>query len=76
MVLDKRRKLDKPFMSDLQSTQPRPIKVTNSVSKSERVDIKALDKAKTGKVTAVDLIMHLYGDTANKSISNNAKNKC
>jgi hypothetical protein len=33
LVVDKRLKLDKPFMSDLQTTQPRPIKVTDSVSK-------------------------------------------
>jgi hypothetical protein len=40
-------------MSDLQSTQPCPIKVMDSVSNSERADAKALENAKTGKVTAV-----------------------
>jgi hypothetical protein len=40
-------------MFDLQSTQPRQIKVTDSVSNSKRADAKALENAKTGKVTAV-----------------------
>jgi hypothetical protein len=31
LVVDKHLKLDKPFMSDLQSTKPRPIKVMDSV---------------------------------------------
>jgi hypothetical protein len=60
-------------MSDLQSTQPRPIKVTDSISNSERADIKALENTKTGKVTAVVMVMHFYGDTTSRSISNNAK---
>ena len=60
-------------MSDLQSTQPCPIKVTDSISNSERADIKALENAKTEKVTAVVTVMHLYGNTTNRSISNNAK---
>ncbi len=37
-------------MSDLQSTQPRLIKVTDPVSNSTRADVKALENAKTGKV--------------------------
>ncbi len=53
LVVDKHLKLDKPFMFDLQSTQPRQIKVTDSVSNSKRADAKALENAKTGKVTAV-----------------------
>jgi hypothetical protein len=60
-------------MSDLQSTQPRPIKVTDSVSNSERADIKALENAKMGKVTTVVAVMHLYGNTMSRSISDNAK---
>ncbi len=60
-------------MSDLKSTQPRPIKGTDSVSNSKRADTKALDNAKTGKVTAVVVVMHLYGDTTSRSISDDAK---
>ncbi len=59
-------------MSDLQSTQPRLIKVMDSVSNSKRADAKALENAKTGKVTAVVTVMHLQGDSTNRSISNNA----
>ncbi len=73
LVVDKRLKLDKPFASDLQSTQPHPIKVTDSISNSKRADIKALENAKTGKVTAVVVVMHLYGNTTSRSISDNAK---
>jgi hypothetical protein len=60
-------------MSDLQSTQPRLIKVVDSVSNGERADIKALENTKTGKVTAVVAVMHLYGNTTSRSISDNAK---
>jgi hypothetical protein len=73
LVVDKRLKLDKPFMSDLQSTQPCLIKVTDSVSNSERADINAFESAKMGKVTVVVVVMHLYGNTTSRSISNNAK---
>jgi hypothetical protein len=73
LVVDKRLKLDEPFMSDLQSTQPRPIKVTDSISNSKRADAKALENAKTGKVTAIVMAMHLYGNTTKRSISDNAK---
>jgi hypothetical protein len=73
LVVDKHLKLDEPFMSDLQSTQPHPIKVTDSVSNSRKADVKALENAKTGKVTAIVVVMHLYGDTTKISISSNAK---
>jgi hypothetical protein len=49
-------------MSDFQSTQPRPIKVTDLFSDSTRADVKALENAKTGKVTTVVAAMHLYGN--------------
>jgi hypothetical protein len=45
----------------------------DSISNSERADVKALENAKTGKVTAVVAVMHLYGNTNSRSISNNAK---
>ncbi len=72
-VVDKHLKLDKPFMSDQQSTQPRPIKVMNSVSNSNRADVKALENAKTGKVTAVVAVMHLFGYAKSSSIKAEAK---
>jgi hypothetical protein len=73
LVVDKRLKLDKPFVSDLQSTQPRPIKVTDSVSHSDRADVKALENAITGKVIMVTVVMHLDGNAKSRSINNNAK---
>jgi hypothetical protein len=60
-------------MSDLQSTQPHPIKVTDSVLHSDRADVKALENAKTRKVTAVVAVMHLYGNAKSRSINDNAK---
>jgi hypothetical protein len=72
-VVDKHLKLDKPFMSDLQSTQPHLIKVMDSISNSKRADAKALENAKMGKCTAVVVVMQLYGNTASRSICDNAK---
>jgi hypothetical protein len=72
-VVDTHLKLDKPFMSDLQSTQPRPIKVMDPVSNSNRADVKALENAKTGKITAVVAVMHLYGNAKSSSINAKAK---
>jgi hypothetical protein len=60
-------------MSELQSTQPPPIKVTDSVTHSDRADAKALENAKMGKVTTVVAVMHLYGNTTRKLTSNKAK---
>ncbi len=60
-------------MFDLQYTQPRPIKVTDSISNSDRAEVKALENAKTGKVTTVVAVMHLYGNAKSRSIDNNAK---
>ena len=55
-------------MSDLQSTQPRLIKVTDQISISTRADEKTLEIAKTGKVTVVVAVMHLYGNAKSRSI--------
>jgi hypothetical protein len=73
LVVDKHLKLDKLFMSDLQSTQPRPIKVTDSISDGDRADVKALENAKMGKVTAVVTVLHLYGNAKSRLINANAK---
>ncbi len=60
-------------MSDLQSTQPCLIKVTDPVSNRNRADVRALENSKTGKVTAVVMVMHLYGNAKSSSINANAK---
>jgi hypothetical protein len=39
-----------------------------------RADEKALKNAKTGKVTAVVAVMHLYGNTESNFITTSAKN--
>ncbi len=57
-------------MSDLQSLQPCQIKVTDPVSNS---DVKALENAKTGKVTTIVAVMHIYGNAKSSSINANAK---
>jgi hypothetical protein len=72
-VVDMRLKLDAPFMSDLQSTQPCLIEVTDPVSNSITADEKALENAKTGKVTTVVAVMHLYGNAKSSSSNANAK---
>jgi hypothetical protein len=61
-------------MSGLQSTQPHLIKLMDSVLNSDRADVKALTNAKTGKVTAVVAVIHLYGNAKGSSINANAKN--
>jgi hypothetical protein len=45
----------------------------DAVLNSSRADVKALENAKTGKVTAVVVVMHLYGNTTSKLFSDNAK---
>ncbi len=72
-VVDKHLKLDEPFMSDLQSTQPRLIKVTDPVSNNNRADVKALENSQTGKVTRVIAVMHLYGNAKSSTINAKAK---
>ena len=73
-VVDKRLKLDEPFLSDFKSTQPRLIKVTDQIRISNnKADEKALEIAKTGKVTAVVVVMHLYGNNKSNSITTSAK---
>jgi hypothetical protein len=73
-VVDKRLKLDEPFLSDLHSTQLHLIKVTDQILISTRADEKALEISKTGKVTGVVAVMHLYCNTKSNLISTSAKN--
>ena len=43
------------------STEPCPIKVTSTATKTISGEEKAIEKAKTGKVTAVVTVMYLNG---------------
>ncbi len=49
-------------------------KVTDQILISTRADEKALEMAKTGKVTMVVEVMHLYGNTKSNLITTSAKN--
>ncbi len=69
--MDKRLKLDKPFMYDVESVQPRPIKVVDPVLNNMRVDEKPIENAKTGKVTGLVGVMHVFNES--KCNSHNAK---
>jgi hypothetical protein len=74
-VIDKRLKLDEPFLSDSKFTQPRLIKVTDRIPIiSNRADEKALEIAKMGKVNVVVAVMHLYGNIKSNLITTCAKN--
>jgi hypothetical protein len=72
-VVDTRIILDEPFMSDLQSTQPHPFKVMDPVLISTRADEKALENAKTGKVTTVVVVMQTYGNAKSNLPNTTAK---
>jgi hypothetical protein len=74
-IVDKHLKLDEPFLSDFKSTQPRPIKVMDQTPNSDnRAYEKALEIDKTGKVTAVVAVMHLYGNNESNLVTASAKN--
>ena len=62
-ILPNDPKLDKPLGFNLMSTELRPIKVTRSATEIISGDQKAIESAKTGKVTAVVAVMYLNGKT-------------
>jgi hypothetical protein len=62
LSIDKHLELDKPLMSDLESVQPHPIRVMDTVPNNIRADEKAIF-AKTGKVTPVVEVMYIFGET-------------
>jgi len=55
------------------STEPRPIKVTRTATETINGDQKAIESAKTGKVTAVVAVMYLNGKTKVNLHSSNLK---
>jgi hypothetical protein len=61
-------------MSDLKSTKSHPIKVMDQIPfKDGKANEKAVEIAKTGKMTVVVLVMHLYGDSKVKLVNKNSK---
>jgi hypothetical protein len=61
-------------LSDLQSTQPRLVKVMDPVPISSRADEKALENAKISEVTLVVAVTHIYCNTKGNSPNTSAKN--
>jgi hypothetical protein len=57
------------------STEPRPIKVTRTAAEAISGEQKAIENAKTGKVTAVVAVMYLNGKTNVNLRSANPKKK-
>jgi hypothetical protein len=57
------------------STEPRLIKVTRTATETISADQKAIESAKTGKVTAVVAVMCLNGKTKVNLRSTNPKKK-
>ncbi len=57
------------------STEPRPNKVTKASTETISGDQKAIESAKTGKVTAVVAVMYLNGKTKVNLHSANPKKK-
>jgi hypothetical protein len=61
--VDKHLKIDKPLVTIYLSTEPRPIKVTDTApSETMRADEVAIKTAKTGKVTAVAAVMSIFSE--------------
>jgi hypothetical protein len=59
--VDKHLKIDKPLCTIYLSTEPCPIKVTDTApSETTRADEIAIETAKTGKVTAVVALMSIF----------------
>jgi hypothetical protein len=73
LVVDKHLKLCKSLMSNLQSIQPRLIKVMDPVPIDVRANEKAYENAKTCKVTVEVVVMHMFGETKSNSPNTNAK---
>jgi hypothetical protein len=69
--VDKLLKLDKPSGLNLMSTEPHPIKVTSTATKTIRGKAKLTENAKTGKVTAVVAVMYLNGKSKENAQNTN-----
>jgi hypothetical protein len=73
--VNKRLKLDKLLGLNLTSAQPHPIKVARTAAETISGEQKAIENAKTGKVTAVIAVMYLKGKTKVNLRSTNSKKK-
>jgi hypothetical protein len=71
--VDKRLKLEQPPGIDLVSTDTRPIKATKLALDILKANEIAIENAKTGKVTAVVVILKVFRDKINNSRNANPK---
>jgi len=67
-LIDKHPKLEQP---NLESTDTRPIKATKLALDITRANEIAIETSKTGKVTAVVVILKVFGDEPNNSRNTN-----
>jgi hypothetical protein len=74
--VDKCLKLHKPLGTIYLSTEPRPIKAANTApSETTRANDIAIETAKTGKVTAVVMVMSIFSEKRCKLRSVNCRNE-
>ncbi len=66
--------IDNPFTFNLESVQPRPIKVTDPVPNNIRAEKKEIENTKTGILTMVVAVMHIFGETKHNSPNAQAEN--
>jgi hypothetical protein len=71
--LDKCLKLEQPKSIHLISTDTRPIKATKLALDTIRANEIAIENSKTGKVTAVVVILKVFGDKIDNSRNANPK---
>ena len=70
---DKHLKLDKQLALNFVSTEPHPIKITNLADEIISSNEKAIENARTGKVTAVATVMYLDKNNRSNLCSANQK---
>jgi hypothetical protein len=74
--VDKHLKVDKPLGTIYSSTEPHPIKATNTaLSETTKADEVVIKTAKTGKVTAVVAVMSIFSEKRCKLWSANCRNE-
>jgi hypothetical protein len=74
--VDKRLKIDEPLGTIYLSHKPRPIKVANAaLCRTTKADEITIKTAKTGKMTAIVVVMSIFGNKGCKLQSANLGNE-
>jgi hypothetical protein len=74
--VDNHLKIDEPLGTIYSSHMPRPIKVTNTaLSETTKADEIVIETAKTSKVTAVVMVLSIFGSERCKLWSANLENE-